>query len=846
MVGRLKVVQTLKPESGLVRVRGARQNNLKDIDLDIPRDAFVVFTGVSGSGKSSLAFGTIYAEAQKRYFETVAPYARRLLEQLPAPLVKELTGLPPAVALQQRRSDANSRSTVGTLTTLANSMRMLFSRAGTYPKGFVGRLDSDAFSANTPAGACPACHGIGIIHSVSERSLVPNPELSIRDRAIAAWPGAWQGKNYRDILATLGYDIDRPFKDLSEADRQWILFTDEQPVVTVYAEREAHRIQRPYKGTYMSAARYVKHTFATTNSGTLRKRVEQFMDKSGCTVCQGKRLKPEALSVKFAGYDIAELSRLPLTELAAVLAAAPELASGAKSNPDQKQKAAALIVHELLERIELLDELGLAYLSMERSAPSLSSGELQRLRLTNLLSSGLFGVVYVLDEPSAGLHPRDSEALFRMLVRLKESGNSLFVVEHEMELVRKADWLVDIGPQAGDGGGSLLFSGPVQALKEVPSSLTRQYLFPLDKAAPHVVRKSKGSLTIAGINCHNLHDLTVTFPTGVLTAVTGVSGSGKSTLVSRVLSEAMRAHLGESGSNEEGQDGKAGDEEDGEQYSDIYELGSELAVTVTLSGEACLERLVLVEQKPIGRTPRSNLATYTGLFDHVRKAFTATAEAKEKGFNAGRFSFNVKGGRCDNCEGEGFVNLELMFLPSVYAPCSVCQGRRYNEETLSVRYKGLNVAEVLELTVDAALSFFQSMPPIRRALSALQEVGLGYLRLGQAATELSGGEAQRIRLATELQREQKGKTLYILDEPTTGLHPHDVEKLLQQFNTLVDCGNTVVVVEHDMDIVSRCDHIIELGPGAGASGGKIVASGSPAVVARADSATAPYLRRRLS
>lgn len=846
MVGRLKVVQTLKPESGLVRVRGARQNNLKDIDVDIPRDAFVVFTGVSGSGKSSLAFGTIYAEAQKRYFETVAPYARRLLEQLPAPLVKELTGLPPAVALQQRRSDANSRSTVGTLTTLANSLRMLFSRAGSYPSGFVGRLDSDAFSANTPAGACPACHGIGIIHSVSESSLVPNPELSIRERAIAAWPGAWQGKNYRDILATLGYDIDRPFKDLSEADRQWILFTDEQPVVTVYAEREAHRIQRPYKGTYMSAARYVKHTFSTTNSGTLRKRVEQFMDKSGCTVCQGKRLKPEGLAVKFAGYDIAELSRLPLSELAAVLAAAPELASGARASLDQKQKAAALIVQELLERIELLDELGLAYLSLERSAPSLSSGELQRLRLTNLLSSGLFGVVYVLDEPSAGLHPRDSEALFRMLARLKDSGNSLFVVEHEMELVRKADWLVDIGPQAGDGGGSLLFSGPVPALAEVQASLTRQYLFPVGKAAPHVVRKSKGSLTISGINCHNLHDLTVTFPTGVLTAVTGVSGSGKSTLVSRVLSEAMRAHLGDSGSDEDGKDVKEGDEEDSEQFSDIYELGSELAVTVTLSGEACLERLVLVEQKPIGRTPRSNLATYTGLFDHVRKAFAATAEAKERGFNAGRFSFNVKGGRCDNCEGEGFVNLELMFLPSVYAPCSVCRGSRYNEETLAVRYKGLNVAEVLELTVDAALQFFQTMPPIRRALAALKEVGLGYLRLGQAATELSGGEAQRIRLATELQREQKGKTLYILDEPTTGLHPHDVEKLLQQFNTLVDCGNTVVVVEHDMDIVSRCDHIIELGPGAGENGGKVVASGSPAAVALADSATAPYLRRRLS
>lgn len=829
-----------------MRVRGARQNNLKDIDVDIPRDAFVVFTGVSGSGKSSLAFGTIYAEAQKRYFETVAPYARRLLEQLPAPLVKELTGLPPAVALQQRRGDANSRSTVGTLTTLSNSLRMLFSRGGTYPSGFVGRLDSDAFSANTPAGACPACHGIGIIHSVSESSLVPDPNLSIRERAIAAWPGAWQGKNYRDILATLGYDIDRPFKELSEADRQWILFTDEQPVVTVYAEREAHRIQRPYKGTYMSAARYVKHTFSTTNSGTLRRRVEQFMDKSGCPVCLGKRLKPEALSVKFAGFDIAELSRLPLSELKAVLACAPELASGDRVSPDQKQKACALIVRELQDRIELLDELGLAYLSLERSAPSLSSGELQRLRLTNLLSSGLFGVVYVLDEPSAGLHPKDSEALFRMLARLKESGNSLFVVEHEMELVRRADWLVDIGPQAGDGGGSLLFSGPVQELEKVGASLTRQYLFER-KFAPRTVRKSKGSLTISGINCHNLHDLTVTFPTGVLTAVTGVSGSGKSTLVSHVLSEAMRAHLGESKVfAEDEQDEEAEDDGGNEKFSDIYELGSELAVTVTLSGEACLERLVLVEQKPIGRTPRSNLATYTGLFDHVRKAFAAQAEAKERGFNAGRFSFNVKGGRCDNCEGEGFVNLELMFLPSVYAPCSVCRGSRYNQETLSVRYKGLNVAEVLELTVDAALQFFQAMPPVRRALAALQEVGLGYLRLGQAATELSGGEAQRIRLATELQREQKGKTLYILDEPTTGLHPHDVEKLWQQFNTLVDCGNTVVVVEHDMDIVSRCDHVIELGPGAGENGGKIVVCGSPAVVARADSATAPYLRRYLS
>lgn len=457
-----------------VQVRGARQNNLKGFDLDIPRNSFVVFTGVSGSGKSSLAFGTIFAEAQRRYFESIAPYARRLLAQMPAPRVGEISGLPPAVALQQRRGEPSARSSVGTITTLANSLRMLFSRAGTYPPGAV-HLDSDSFSTNTPAGACAGCHGIGILHTVSESSLVPDPSLSIKDGAIAAWPGAWQGKNFRDILATLGYDINKPWRQLPEEARQWILFTDEKPVVTVYAEREAHRIQRPYQGTYMSAAAYVKHTFGTTSSAVLRRRVERFMEKSPCPQCRGKRLKAEALAVSFGGSDIADLSHRPIIELANVLEQAEELKGS-------NAAAARLIVADLCERIRYLCELGLGYLSLDRSTPTLSAGELQRLRLATQLKSGLFGVVYVLDEPSAGLHPRDAEALMKMLHLLKDAGNSLFVVEHEMSLVRQADWIVDIGPAAGASGGELLYSGPLAALAALASdaggpSQTASYLF---------------------------------------------------------------------------------------------------------------------------------------------------------------------------------------------------------------------------------------------------------------------------------------------------------------------------------------------------------------------------------
>ncbi len=834
-----------RQSGGFVQVRGAQQNNLRNVDVDVPRNSFVVFTGVSGSGKSSIAFGTIYAEAQRRYFESIAPYARRLIAQLPAPKVSDIHGLPPAVALQQRRTEPTARSSVGTITTLSSSLRMLFSRAGTYPKNFVGRLDSDAFSSNTISGACPVCHGMGVVHTVTEESLVPDPALSIRERAVAAWPGAWQGKNYRDILAVLGYDIDKPWKDLAAKDRKWILFTEEKPVVTVHAEREAHRIQRPYQGTYMSAASYVLHTFATTQSATLRKRVSQFMETAKCTGCNGKRLKPESLAVHFAGHDIAELTQIPLVELARILSSArqPKDANGDKTGHvnTAAEEATSLLAGELLDRIQLLSAVGLDYLSLDRATPTLSAGELQRLRLTTQLRSGLFGVVYILDEPSAGLHPADANALIKMLMQLKDAGNSLFVVEHEMDLVRQADWIVDMGPGAGEAGGTLLYSGPIAGLAQVESSHTRDYLFNTQRSASRARRCPTGWLNLKGINRHNLQNLNVEFPLGVLSVVTGVSGSGKSTLVSQVLADTINSHLGTlkvSDSNDQ-EDDSGIDEEELDETDEDYRVAA-------VDGMETIKRLVCVDQKPIGRTPRSNLATYTGFFDLIRKRFAATEEAKAKGFNAGRFSFNVAGGRCTTCEGEGFVSIELLFLPSVYAPCATCHATRYNSETLEVTYRGCNIAQILDMTVDTASEFFAELPAVARALTTLRDVGLGYLRLGQPATELSGGEAQRIKLATELQRLQTGSTIYLLDEPTTGLHPADAERLMTLLHALVDGGNTVIVVEHDMDIVSSADWVIDLGPGAAADGGRVVASGTPESVSQSStSRTAPYLKARL-
>lgn len=840
------------PDS-FVRVRGANENNLRSVDVDMPRDRIVAFTGVSGSGKSSLAFGTIFTEAQRRYLESVAPYARRLIQQGHDPHVESISGLPPAVALQQRRGAPSSRSSVGTVTTLSNSLRMLFSRAGTFPEGFTTRLDSDAFSPNTVAGACPECHGIGVAHTVTEDSLVPDPSLSIREGAIAAWPGAWQAKNLRDITIALGYDVDVPWRDLPRADREWLLFTDEQPVVQITPQRD--RVAKPYNGMFWSAKKYVFHTLSDSKSQMMRTKVLQFVRSGPCPLCGGTGLRREALAVTFAGRSIAELNALPLTDLADVIRPTTQLTEVTPALPTtlsgERTDVAVALTTDLLARIEVLTDLGLGYLGLGRATTTLSPGEMQRLRLATQLRSGLFGVVYVLDEPSAGLHPADAEQLLDVLAQLKRSGNSVFVVEHNMDIVRHADWIVDVGPGAGEGGGHVLYSGAVPGLAAVEASVTRPFLFP-DAHAASVTRRDRREasawLTVEGVSLHNLADIDASVPLGTLVAVTGVSGSGKSTLVSRVLPEVVRAHLRADDTPDEIDDTPidAGGDDSRPAEATVPDADADSLTVRDVRGLEHIDRLVRVDQKPIGRTPRSNLATYTGLFDAVRAVFARTDLARERGYGAGRFSFNVAGGRCETCLGEGFVSVELLFLPGSYGRCPTCDGARYNAETLEVTYDGRTIADVLALTVEQAAEALASIPAAARSLRALLDVGLGYLRLGQPATELSGGEAQRIKLATELQRVRRGHTLYLLDEPTTGLHPADVQRLLAQLHALVDSGDTVVVVEHEMDVVAAADWVIDLGPAGGDAGGRVIAAGTPEHVAQ-DSAsrTAPYLAEHL-
>ncbi|OBF66467.1 ABC transporter [Mycobacterium sp. 852002-51971_SCH5477799-a] len=825
-----------------VRVYGARVHNLRGVDVVAPRDALVVFTGISGSGKSSLAFGTIYAEAQRRYFESVAPYARRLLLPTGAPKVDDITGLPPAVALQQRRGSATSRSTVGTVTTLSNLLRMLFSRAGTYPRGATERLDSDAFSPNTAVGACPECHGLGRIHRVTEETLVPDPSLTIREGAVAAWPGAWQGQNLRDILVTLGYDIDKPWRKLPKRQRNWILFTDEQPTVEIDPGQHPVQADYYYNGTFSSAERHVRHTLANSHSAMMRRRVLQFVDSVECPVCGGSGLRPEALKVTFAGRTIADYTVMPLAELADALrptASRTDVAAAYESTQSgELTEVATMIAADLVARLQVLIDLGLGYLTLSRRTPTVSPGELQRLRLATQLRAGLFGVLYVLDEPSAGLHPADAEPLLEVLDRLRRAGNSLFVVEHDMDVVRRADWIVDVGPGAGELGGSVLYSGPVPGLADVKGSVTRRYLFGGPKPPSRQARTQCGWLRLRGICFHNLRDLDVDLPLGVYTAVTGVSGSGKSTLVVKVLGDVVKSHLGT------GRAVEPAESDDDETDGGIVDLDHDASLGVTAEGGENINRLVSVDQRPIGRTPRSTLATYTGLFDAVRREFAATPKARRRGWTAGRFSFNVAEGRCPTCQGEGFVSVELLFLPGTYATCPACRGARYSDETLEVRYRDRTIADVLAMTVDEASEFFADVGNAARSLATLQEVGLGYLRLGQPATELSGGEAQRIKLASELQRPRRGHTLYVLDEPTTGLHPADVDLLDRQLHRLVDAGNTVVVAEHDMRMAAGADWVIDLGPGAGSDGGRVVAAGPPKKVAQVKhSRTAPYLAK---
>ncbi len=822
-----------------VHVRGAREHNLKDVSVDMPRDQLVVFTGVSGSGKSSLAFGTLYAEAQRRYLESVSPYARRLFRQMPVPDVTAIEGLPPAIALQQQRGTGTGRSSVGSITTLSNLLRMLYSRAGHYPDG-MKRLEAESFSVNTPMGACPQCHGQGRIMDTTTDLLVPDNSLSIRQRAVAAWPTAWQGQNLRDILITKGVDVDCPWRDLPKKTRDWILYTEETPTYPVYPGLDHAAVQRAirdhvppsYNGTFTGARRYVMHTFATSQSANMRRRAERFLTATPCPTCHGQRLNPDALRVTLAGLNIAQMTQQTLSTIARILAPLAEGTQVLKDTPqagDATAIAARRMAADLIGRIGVLEHLGLGYLQADRSVTTLSPGEYQRLRLGTQIRSNLFGVVYVLDEPSSGLHPADAHNLLDALEGLKAAGNSLFIVEHNLYLIRRADWIIDVGPDAGTRGGEVLYSGPPDGLRNVPLSRTAPYLFASDAPIAGTPRPAKGWLKLGGITWNNLHDLSVEIPLGTFVTVTGLSGSGKSSLVSQALPAIVAHALGQ----------KLVQDMDGENIEDMPIGTPQGHVT---SGASQIKRLVMIDQKPIGRTPRSNLATYTGLFDTIRQMYAATDLAKSRGYDAGRFSFNLPKGRCPTCEGAGSVMVELLFLPSVYSPCPTCHGTRYQPDVLEVTIRGKSIADVLNMTVDDAATFFADTPSLANALGTLQQGGLGYLRLGQPATELSGGEAQRIKLATELQKQRRGHTLYILDEPTTGLHPADVDRLQTHLQSLVDGGHTVVVAEHDMRVAARGDWVIDMGPGAGDAGGRIVAAGTPHDVARVpNSRTAPFL-----
>lgn len=854
-------------DDGMIRIRGAHLHNLREVDVEIPRERLVAFTGISGSGKSSLAFGTLHGEAQRRYLESVAPFARRLIAGAVDPQVRSVEGLPPTVAMGQQRGGGTARSSVATITALSNTIRLLYSRAGEYPQGMElgprGRLDSDAFSPNTPTGMCPVCHGLGVQHVPTEESMVPDPSLSIADGAIASWPGAWNGKNLRDICRELGIDIDLPWRELPEQTRQWVLFTDEHPVVTVHPVRGAHQVQLEYQGTFSSAASLLMRTLAETGSASMRARALRFVESRPCPECDGRRLTRAALSVTWSGEPIDRLQARPLDELLQLLEdRRAELdrraEKGQRLGPGEE--AEHLLLQDGCSTLRSVVDLGLGHLSLDRSSLSISPGEMQRLRLAVQLRSGLFGVVYVLDEPSAGLHPSEARQLMAVLRRLVGAGSSVCLVEHDMELVRGCDWVVDVGPGAGTQGGRILHSGPVDQLQDVAESATGRFLrasTPPEQIRGGPVRVSEQRLRLRGVRRNTLDGIDAEFPIGALTALTGVSGSGKSSLLD-ALGDATAQHLEGSGVV----DLEAGDPEETSEGSEAEQQRRPGTTVAAAEGLEEVRRLVRITQKPIGRTPRSDLATYTGLFDHVRALFADTPEARSRGWKAGRFSFNTTPGRCPHCQGQGQVEVELVFLPGSWTVCPVCHGTRYDDETLSVRWEGRTIAEILELTVAEALAVFAEEPSdqeaahrprsasqrrrvdaIRRPLEALGALGLGYLRLGQPATELSGGEAQRIKLASELHRTGRSRTLYLLDEPSTGLHPADAERLLRVLHGLARDGATVVMAEHRPEAIRTADHVIDLGPGAGRRGGTVVAAGTPEqVAADPDSVTGPWLR----
>ncbi|MDQ1127067.1 excinuclease ABC subunit A [Microbacterium sp. SORGH_AS 505] len=946
------------PHASKLSVRGARVHNLKNVDLEIPRDSLVVFTGLSGSGKSSLAFDTIFAEGQRRYIESLSSYARQFLGQVDRPDVDFIEGLSPAVSIDQKSTNRNPRSTVGTITEINDYMRLLWARVGvphcpecgeriqrqtvqqiadqlmelpertryqivapvvSQKKGefvdlfkelsakgyaraivdgeavqlaepptlkksykhdiavvvdrlvaspdilgrvtdsvetalglaggilqvnFVDEEGDDAwqsyseklacpnghplqlteieprtFSFNAPFGACPACSGLGTRMSVDTELLLGDEELSIAEGVIVPWTTQGKGlfQYYERLLVgladDLGFSLDTPWKDLP-ADIQDAVLSGENYKVTVKWKNRYGREMR-YASGFEGVIPYIERQFTQAETDTQRQRWSEFLREVPCPVCNGDRLKPEVLSVLVHGHSIADASRLSLGEAQAFFA---DMAL-----TDREATIAAAVLREIRARLDFLIQVGLNYLSLSRAAGSLSGGEAQRIRLATQIGSGLTGVLYVLDEPSIGLHQRDNRRLIETLVRLKSLGNTLVVVEHDEETIHAADWIVDIGPRAGVEGGNVVHSGPVDQLLTDEESITGAYLSGRRAIAmPKKRRKiDKGrQLRVVGARANNLQNVTVDFPLGVLTAVTGVSGSGKSSLVNGILYEVLATKL--NGARRV--------------------AGKHTRVT----GLEHLDKVVHVDQAPIGRTPRSNPATYTGVFDRIRSLFAETTEAKTRGYQPGRFSFNVKGGRCEACSGDGTIKIEMNFLPDVYVDCEVCHGQRYNRDTLTVHYKGKNIAEVLNMPISEAADFFEPIQAIHRYLKTLVDVGLGYVRLGQSATTLSGGEAQRVKLATELQRRSNGRTIYVLDEPTTGLHFEDVQRLLEVLNSLVDKGNSVLVIEHNLDVIKSSDWVIDLGPEGGSGGGTIVATGTPEQVAAvSESHTGQFLAELL-